>query len=172
MTTHSNHTFVLEGVSPDRALEVLSSAAFEVAQQVERSGTQSARVEPMPAEEGFRTYALHAVEYGRGFRGIDTSTTVETVTTVHWDCRKRRGTWSYQGSQARLAKVWGSTQIEPHDSGCRVTFRYHMEIALPLVGRRIEAFLIGVLDRHMRDHVERLAHQMCGAKPPNLSHEG
>ena len=161
MTTSAQHTFTLN-VPPHRALNALSSATFEIAQQTARSGTLSATVEDVQHDGHVLSYALHAVEHARGWRGVDTTRTETSVTRVRWDLSQRRSAWSYEGSQARLARVWGSTAIQPNGAhGCTISATCHIEIRVPLLGGRLERLLINVLTKHLQGEFERIARQHC-----------
>jgi len=102
------------------------------------------------------------VEHGRGWRGVDTSRTETSVTRVRWDLTQRRSAWSYEGSQARLARVWGSTTIKPgSDQGCTVTASSHIDVRVPLLGAGLERLLINVLAKHLEGDFERIAREHC-----------
>lgn len=148
MAKTTEHTFVLPGTSPDRALEILSSEAFEIEQNESQEGNKSCRVVPKSKDDARLTYTLETVEYGRGLTGVDRSKTNETTTEVTWDLNKRESSWVYTGTQPGRVKVWGGTAITPQGDGCKIRSTLNVEIKIPLVGRKIEDAVIKGTDQH------------------------
>jgi len=155
MAKTTEHTFVLSGTSPDRALEVLSSEAFEIEQNEAQDGNKSCEVVPESKDDTRLTYTLKTVEYGRGLTGVDRSKTNLTTTKVTWDLGKRESSWVYTGTQPGRVKVWGSTLISAEGDGCKIKSTLNVEIKIPLVGRKIEDAVIKGTNAHWPDF-ERL----------------
>lgn len=148
MAKKSEFTFVLEGTSPDRALEVLSSAEFEVEQQASQDGNQSCEVVPRSKDDARIEYQLKTVEYAKGITGLDRSKTIDTTTVVEWDCKQRSSSWVYSGPHDKRVRVWGGTTITAEGDGCRIRTRLEVEIKIPLIGRKIEDLVIRGTDQH------------------------
>ncbi len=148
MAKKSEHTFVLGGTSPDRALEILSSEAFEVEQQASQDGNQSCTVVPRSSTDDQIEYQLQTVEYAKGITGLDRSKTINTTTMVTWDRKQRTSRWVYSGPHDKRVRVWGGTTITAEGDGCRVRTRLEVEIKIPLVGRKIEDLVIRGTEQH------------------------
>ncbi|MEL6178936.1 MAG: DUF2505 family protein [Myxococcota bacterium] len=161
MATSSTYTFVLDDVPLDVAVDVLSSDAFDVAQQQAQEGTASASVKVLSRDDNTFVYELHAVEYAKGVRGLDKSKTENTVTRVTWDFNTRKSRWEYEGPQGKRVRVWGGTSIEPRGQGSVVTTDFNIEVKIPLVGGQIEKLVVRASTKHMQEHFEPLARTMC-----------
>lgn len=148
MAKRSEHTVVLEGISPDRAVEILASEEFELEQQASQEGNKSCDVVPKSRDEKRIVYELHTVEYAKGIRGLDRSKTINTTTVVIWDLEKRTSEWTYSGPHDKRVRVWGGTTITPQGDGCRIRTRLEVEIKIPLVGGKIEDLVIRGTDKH------------------------
>ena len=148
MSKTTEHTFVLPGTSPDRALEILSSESFEIEQNESQEGNKSCSYIAGAKDDARVSYTLETIEYGRGLTGVDRSKTNETTTEVTWDLKKRESSWTYTGTQPGRVKVWGGTTITAEGDGCRVRSRLSVEIKIPLVGRKIEDAVIKGTDKH------------------------
>lgn len=164
MATSTTYTFALRDVPLDIALEVLSSAEFDIAQQIAQEGTKSAEVTTISRDDDTFVYEMHAVEYVKGLRGLDRSKTERTVTRVTWDLKARKSDWTYRGPHGDRVKVWGATHIKPLGDGSEVTSEFHIDVKIPLVGGQLEKLVVNASKTHMKDHFERLAGQMCRAR--------
>ena len=148
MAKSSEHTFVLKGVSPDRALEILSSREFEIEQQAAQEGNKSCEVVPKSSDDEHVEYELRTVEYAKGITGLDRSKTIDTTTVVTWDRRKRQSKWVYSGPHDNRVRVWGGTTITAEGDGCRIRTRLEVEIKIPLIGGKIESMVVRGTEKH------------------------
>lgn len=160
MASTSTHTFELD-CSPDKAVEILSGEAFEVAQQSAQEGTKSCEYKLISSNDEQIVYELLAIEYAKGVKGVDKSKTESSVTHVTWDLTARKSSWTYEGAQGKRVKVWGGTRVVPRGEGCRVTTEFSVDIKIPLIGRQIEKIVVRESDKHMKSTFGPLAEEMA-----------
>jgi hypothetical protein len=151
--------FVVDA-SPDRLLEVLTSAAFHEEHERMQEDTVEATYHEISRTDERRVFEVRCTKYGRGLTGIDRSKTEPSATRSEWDLRTRRSEWSVRMAHGDRVRVWGTNRIEPAGDGASLTTEYNVDIKVPLIGGKIEKLALSAIEAR-QPAFERLVRKHC-----------
>jgi hypothetical protein len=134
--------------SPEEVLGVFLSPRFLREREVAQ-GAVDAEIEELESTQDHVVLKLHATEYGRTMTGgLDKSKREKSSTTYHWDIKKMKGEWTYQGTHGDKIKVSGVFTITPTDQGgSMVTSDFQVDVGIPLLGKKIEKMIIKEIEK-------------------------
>jgi hypothetical protein len=150
--------------SPARLVAVLTHPAFLVAQQQLDAAFVDAEVEELEREADRLVLVLRSTEYGRGLLGIDRSRTETSRTTYRWDLRAHRCEWTYEDAHGNRFEAGGTDRVEPDGEGARLTTEFRLDVRVPLIGRRIERFVLSEFESRQPKY-EQVIRRFCAELP-------
>lgn len=132
----------------DRVVEVLCSPSFHANRNDERDEVVSTRTTLSTPDPENRRFEVHSTEYKRTRTGkLDRSRTEESVTRYRWNDAERALEWRWEGPEADRVDIHGRYLIAPRGQGTRVQLVQHIEVHVPLVGRKISRIIAGEFEK-------------------------
>ena len=132
--------------STDELLQILLDPDFQIARE-KAMGSLEARVEEKSRTDDRVQFEVHTKDYARGMTGIDRSKTEDNRVDYDWDLKAKKASWTYHGASNKMAKVWGSIQIDADGDGARLTNFFEVEVKVPLMGGKIEKMVLKEVDK-------------------------
>ncbi len=142
----SRETQIELSSSPDALLEILTSPDF-IVERDKAQGALEVEVSEVSRSDHELVQRIRTKEYARGLTGIDKSKTQVSETTYRWDLAERKATWTWSAAHAQRVEVSGTAAIRPRGEGSVLDETMTIAVHMPLVGRRIEGFVMAEMDR-------------------------
>lgn len=155
MAKTSTRTAVFE-TSPERLLEVLTSAEFQEKQRRLDEAVVEAKFVELSRTADRLEFELRSTEYERGMTGLNKKKTVNSTTHVVWDLRARKATWSYTTQAYDRVKVGGTNRIEASGNSTRYVSDVTVEVKMPLVGGKVEGAIVDGMGKGFHKHDDLL----------------
>jgi hypothetical protein len=160
MSKTAKNTFRLP-YPPDVVLATLTDPAFLEANFKQQDNPEAKVVERSRTQEELILDA-EVTEYAKGIGGVNRSKTEKTRTVYVWNLTARTGEWTYTNpsTQGKLAKVWGSSRIEPDGDTTVLYEEFSVNVKIPLMGGKIEKIVIKEVEKYWPAY-EKLLRQWC-----------
>jgi hypothetical protein len=157
MAKKTSNTFKVQA-SPDKVYEVLTSQAFEEANQASQDGVKSIRFQDISRDDHGVKYEVFRDEVHRGLKGNDPSKTDKGHVVVTWRAADHSSIWSYTSSASHPITVSGATRIVAAGDGASITTEFNADVRVPLLGGKIEKMILAEVDKTWPSY-ERLVHE-------------
>ncbi len=148
--------------SPERALEILTSATFENDKNLKANGSLESEVEFTKQDDSHCEYTSTTTDYERGITGVNKKKTEKTRYFYKWDLKKRCATWSMEHPMGKKILVSGTITLTGSGETTTIANSMAIEIKIPLVGRKIEKEIVKEIEKGwskyeevVREHVAK-----------------
>ncbi len=149
-------------VSPEKAIAVLCSEAYNLDVERSREGVLEARFETIRKDERQAILRLVTTEHARTKTGgLDRSRTQQSTTDIEVDLARHELTWRYSSDQGSRVRLSGRLRVERDGEGSRVEQAVDIEVSIPLLGAQIARYIGKEMEKTLPKTAEVLGRHLA-----------
>jgi hypothetical protein len=143
-------------VKPERLLETMIDPTT-LRERHLAQGALDATVREESRSETRLVQVVEATEYPRTKTGgLDRRRTVKSTSRYEWDLPAKRCQWRYHSPEEERIRIGGSFHALAAGSGSELRVEVEVAVAIPLLGRVIEAFVAADVEKFMKAYQPRV----------------